>query len=93
MSLDLVLITGMSGSGKSVALRALEDAGYYCVDNLPPELLAAFVALEQENKGKHVAIAMDVRSATSLPLVPAQLRELRAQGMTRADIRKLAGLA
>ena len=44
-ALDLVLITGMSGSGKSVALRALEDAGYYCVDNLPPELLQAFLAL------------------------------------------------
>jgi UPF0042 nucleotide-binding protein len=81
MSLDLVLITGMSGSGKSVALRALEDAGYYCVDNLPPELLLSFVALEQANKGKQVAIAMDVRSATSLPQVPAQLRELRAQGV------------
>ena len=81
MSLDLVLITGMSGSGKSVALRALEDAGYYCVDNLPPELLLSFVALEQANKGKHVAIAMDVRSATSLPQVPAQLRELAAQGV------------
>jgi UPF0042 nucleotide-binding protein len=81
MSLDLVLITGMSGSGKSVALRALEDAGYYCVDNLPPELLLSFVALEQANDGKQVAIAMDVRSATSLPLVPAQLRELRAQGV------------
>lgn len=39
MALELVLITGMSGSGKSVALHALEDAGYYCVDNLPPELL------------------------------------------------------
>lgn len=36
MSLEIVLITGMSGSGKSVALHALEDAGYYCVDNLPP---------------------------------------------------------
>jgi UPF0042 nucleotide-binding protein len=81
MSLDLVLITGMSGSGKSVALRALEDAGFYCVDNLPPELLLPFVELEQANAGKHVAIAMDVRSATSLPLVPAQLRELHARGV------------
>jgi UPF0042 nucleotide-binding protein len=81
MSLELVLITGMSGSGKSVALRALEDAGYYCVDNLPPELLLDFVALEERNVGKHVAIAMDVRSATSLPQVPAQLRELRARGV------------
>ena len=37
--MEIVLITGMSGSGKSVALNALEDAGFYCVDNLPPELL------------------------------------------------------
>jgi UPF0042 nucleotide-binding protein len=81
MSLELVVITGMSGSGKSVALRALEDAGYYCVDNLPPELLGSFIALERANKGKQVAIAIDVRSATSLPLVPQQLRELQAQGV------------
>ena len=46
MSLELVLITGMSGSGKSVALHALEDAGFYCVDNLPPELLLPFIDLE-----------------------------------------------
>ena len=81
MTMDIVLITGMSGSGKSVALHALEDAGYYCVDNLPPELLLPFVALERKHGAKRVAIAMDVRSATSLPLVPAQLAELRAQGM------------
>ena len=81
MTLEVVLITGMSGSGKSVALRALEDAGYYCVDNLPPELLLPFVALERRDNAKRVAIAMDVRSATSLPLVPAQLRDLRSQGV------------
>ncbi len=80
-NLELVLITGMSGSGKSVALRALEDAGYYCVDNLPPELLRDFVALEKQSSTGRVAIAMDVRSATSLPLVPRQLRELSAQGV------------
>ena len=84
MTLEVVLITGMSGSGKSVALRALEDAGYYCVDNLPPELLLSFVALEQQSSAERVAIAMDVRSATSLPLVPAQLRELRRAGRHRA---------
>jgi len=81
MKLEAILITGMSGSGKSVALRALEDAGYYCVDNLPPELLLSFVALEQQSSTRRVAIAMDVRSATSLPLVPAQLEELRRQGI------------
>ncbi|MDP3798520.1 MAG: RNase adapter RapZ [Polaromonas sp.] len=82
MALEMVLITGMSGSGKSVALHALEDAGYYCVDNLPPELLTPFVALEQQHGPRKVAIAMDVRSATSLPLVPQQLRQLQAQGVT-----------
>lgn len=81
MALEIVLITGMSGSGKSVALNALEDAGYYCVDNLPPELLSPFVALEQEHRASRVAIAMDIRSATSLPQVPEQLNALRKQGV------------
>lgn len=81
MTLEVVLITGMAGSGKSVALHALEDAGYYCVDNLPPELLQSFVALEQHHKANKVAIAMDVRSATSLPLVPQQLTTLRSSGV------------
>ena len=80
-ALALVLITGMSGSGKSVALHALEDAGYFCVDNLPPELLMPFVALERTRGARKVAIAMDVRSATSLPLVPGQLQQLRAEGV------------
>ena len=80
-ALEMVLITGMSGSGKSVALHALEDAGYYCVDNLPPELLTPFVALEQQHGAQKVAIAMDVRSAVSLPLVPQQLRQLRTSGV------------
>ncbi|MES2972128.1 MAG: RNase adapter RapZ [Pseudomonadota bacterium] len=79
MTLEIVLITGMSGSGKSVALHALEDAGYYCVDNLPPELLTSFVELERKHSATRVAIAMDVRSATSLPLVPQQLAALRTQ--------------
>ena len=81
LHIELVLITGMSGSGKSVALNALEDAGYYCVDNLPPELLTPFVALEQEHGARKVAIAIDVRSASSLPLVPKQLQELRDSGI------------
>ena len=80
-TLEMVVITGMSGSGKSVALNALEDAGYYCVDNLPPELLPPFVSL-QEQRGTHkVAIAMDGRSATSLHFVPEQLKHLRSQGV------------
>ncbi len=78
MNQEIVLITGMSGSGKSVALHALEDAGFYCVDNLPPELLLPFVKLEQQQSATKVAIAMDVRSANSLPLVMPQLTHLRA---------------
>jgi UPF0042 nucleotide-binding protein len=79
--MEMVLITVMSGSGKSVALHALEDAGYYCVDNLPPELLLPFVELEQKHHARRIAIAMDVRSATSLPLVPHQLETLRSRGV------------
>ena len=80
-ALEMVLITGMSGSGKSVALHALEDAGYYCVDNLPPELLVSFAELQKQRGATKVAIAMDVRSATSLPLVPKQLVQLSALGV------------
>ena len=82
LDLQIVLITGMSGSGKSVALNALEDIGFFCVDNLPPELLVPFVALEKEHKATRVAIAMDVRTATSLPLLPEQLAVLKQQGIS-----------
>ena len=81
MDLELILITGMSGSGKSVALHALEDAGFYCVDNLPPELLLDFVKLQGQRQANRVAIAMDIRSATSLPQVPGHLRTLAKQGV------------
>lgn len=81
MSFEVILITGMSGSGKSVALHALEDAGYYCVDNLPPELLSQFIALERQQQARRVAIAMDVRSGGSFPLIPQQLDALRGEGV------------
>jgi len=79
--MHLVLITGMSGSGKSVALNALEDLGFYCVDNLPPELLLPLIDLERSYHAGQLAIAMDVRSAGSLPLVPKQLAQLKTQGL------------
>ena len=85
-SLELILITGMSGSGKSIALKALEDAGYYCVDNLPPELLFEFVQLELSRGAQRVALAMDSRSANSLPQLPEQLLSLKHSG---TDIRTL----
>ena len=86
MDLELILITGMSGSGKSVALHALEDAGYYCVDNLPPELLLSFVELAKQRLASRVAVAMDVRSAASLPQVPDLLRSLAKQDVVIKSI-------
>jgi RNase adapter protein RapZ len=75
--IQLVLITGMSGSGKSVALTALEDVGFYCVDNLPPELLESFISLEQSHEASKVAIAVDVRSGAALVGLPQRLALLQ----------------
>ncbi len=77
---DVVLVTGISGSGKSVALHALEDAGYFCVDNLPPELLRDFIRLEHERFTDRVAVAVDVRTASSLPQLIPLIDELRREG-------------
>ena len=78
---ELVLITGISGSGKSVALHALEDAGYFCVDNLPPELLRDFIRLEHERFTHRVAVAVDVRTAGSLPNLVPLIEQLKAEGV------------
>jgi len=79
---EVVLVTGISGSGKSVALHALEDAGFFCVDNLPPELLREFLRLEHKHAQRRVAIAVDVRSAGSLPHLLPLVEELRGEGVT-----------
>lgn len=76
----IVLITGISGSGKSVALRVLEDAGYTCVDNLPVRFLHDFIANARETKLKRVAVAMDVRSPGELDELPGVITSLRAMG-------------
>jgi UPF0042 nucleotide-binding protein len=78
---EVVLVTGISGSGKSVALHALEDAGYFCVDNLPPELLRDFIYLEHERFTNRVAVAVDVRTAGSLPHLLPLIDELRDEGL------------
>ncbi len=78
---ELVLITGISGSGKSVALHALEDAGFFCVDNLPPELLRAYMQLAHPRYTQRVAIAVDVRAARSLPVLVPLIDELRGEGV------------
>ena len=78
---EIVLVTGISGSGKSVALHALEDAGFFCVDNLPPELLRDFVRLETLRRETRIAVAVDVRSAGSLPHLLPVLAQLRDEGI------------
>ena len=78
---EVVLITGISGSGKSVALHALEDAGFFCVDNLPPEMLREFIRLEHSRQTRRVAVAVDVRNATALPLLVPLIRELQREGV------------
>jgi RNase adapter protein RapZ len=78
---EVVLVTGISGSGKSVALHALEDAGYFCVDNLPPELLRDFIRLEHERNTHRVAVAVDVRTADSLPSLVPLIQDLRNEGV------------
>ena len=78
---EVILVTGISGSGKSVALHALEDAGYFCVDNLPPELLRQFIRLEHGRFTHRVAAAVDVRTAASLPVLLPLIDELRGEGV------------
>lgn len=80
VAMRIILLTGISGSGKSVGLKALEDAGYFCVDNLPPTLLRALVTARLEEHGETLAVSMDVRSASSLLSLPADLAWLRNQG-------------
>jgi UPF0042 nucleotide-binding protein len=76
----ILLITGISGSGKSIGLAALEDAGYFCVDNLPPTLLRALVETRQKDGAARLAVAVDARSALSLAELPADIRWLKQQG-------------
>lgn len=78
--MQLVLITGLSGSGKSVALNALEDAGYYCVDNLPVTLLPELEAFLGRAGYSRVALSIDVRSGESLDALPQQLETMRGSG-------------
>ncbi len=78
--MQIILITGISGSGKSVGLKVLEDAGYFCVDNLPPNLLRALVATCTEENTDTLAVAMDARSATSLLGLPHDIAWLREEG-------------
>jgi UPF0042 nucleotide-binding protein len=78
--MQLVLLSGVSGSGKSVALKALEDAGYFCVDNLPADLIASLVEYAESRDEPKVAISADARSRESLGRLPDIVDKLRSRG-------------
>jgi UPF0042 nucleotide-binding protein len=79
--LELIIVTGLSGSGKSIALRALEDSGCYCIDNLPATLLPQISSnLDAANQHK-VAISIDSRSA-ALQALPSAIEQLKASGIS-----------
>ena len=80
----LVVLSGLSGSGKSVALNALEDAGHYCIDNIPIALLQSFVdeTLPQQDPAfSHVALCADARNAADIPRLPVLVQEMRKAGI------------
>jgi UPF0042 nucleotide-binding protein len=77
---DLVLIGGVSGSGKSVALAALEDTGYHAINNLPPAMLVDAMANLARSGQTRVAIALDVKTGPGLPGLPQAIRAIRALG-------------
>ena len=81
--MQINLITGISGSGKSVALRAFEDAGYDCVDNLPVSLLESLIITLEKEKSERVAVAIDARRGQSIADLPSILESLRRNHQVR----------
>ncbi len=82
-NMQINLITGISGSGKSVALRAFEDAGYDCVDNLPVTLLENLITTLENEKSERVAVAIDARRGQSIAELPQILENLRRNHQVR----------
>ena len=73
----MIIITGLSGSGKGTVLRVLEDLGYYAVDNLPLELLSKFAELARESEIRRAALVVDIREGFSLKKLPEVVAELK----------------
>ena len=82
--MQIVLVSGLSGSGKSIAIAVLEDIGYYCVDNLPLAMLQPLVDYLTQAGHTRIAIAIDARSSASFNQMPQIVDSLRSQG---ADLR------
>lgn len=81
--MELIIITGLSGAGKSKTINALEDIGFYCVDNMPPALLDEFADLyySPENSRRRTAVVVDARSGESFRGLFDELEYLRQRGM------------
>lgn len=81
--MEFVIITGMSGAGKSQAMKAMEDIGYYCMDNLPPQLLPKFAELCNESKRNidKVAVVVDIRGGTFFEELFRSLEDLKASDL------------
>ena len=82
--MSFFIVSGLSGSGKTIALQALEDAGFYCIDNLPAALLPHFAGMLESMRNHailNVAIGLDVRNRAFLADVPKSLEELRKLGV------------
>lgn len=79
--MKIVIVTGMSGAGKTTALRVLEDAGYYCVDNMPISLVMKFAELAsvQENGNTDIALGVDIRSGSALGELTEILKKMEAR--------------
>ncbi len=80
--LDIFIITGLSGSGKSFAIRALEDNGFFCVDNLPAPLIPKFIDLCESNTEDimRIALGVDLRGGQFLQALPHALAEVKSAG-------------
>lgn len=82
-----IVLTGLSGSGKSQAIRALEDLGYYCVDNLPVSLLPVMAELsERQSEHNRVAVVMDVRESRFVSDFPRVYRQLKTNRLLRTKL-------
>lgn len=80
--MEFLIVTGMSGAGKSRAIDALEDIGFFCVDNLPPELIMTFYALSAQAKIGRVAVVTDIRGGNLFSGLLETLDEMKAAGNT-----------
>ena len=82
-SFDVLLVTGMSGAGRSTAARALEDAGWFVIDNIPPMLLGAAIEVAEDNPDvQRVAVVVDARGGSFFPQLAEAMEGLRSSGVT-----------